>query len=160
MTQNNIDFITAKCGFGIVDKLTGDKGLRKGMDPKEIETFINKSLGVLSSNGVYALWLYLKAENKKENKKGNKEENEEEAIDLVNILEECGIELKADTEVNEKTKKESKIINLSKDLKDLLFAKEVLEKTLIYARYRAKAEASMENEASKKEKSLEEPKEV
>ncbi len=34
---------------------------------------------------------------------------------------------------------EDKIINLSNNIQNLLFVKEVLEKTLVYVRYRAKA---------------------
>lgn len=140
MVQNNIDFLTAKCGFQIVENLKETS--RTNKEPVKIETTINNSLGVLSSNGVYALWLYVKSE------------KYEKQIEIVKILNNCGIGLK------EGGSDEDKVINLSKDLKQLLFAKEVLEKTLIYARYRAKAEASMEKDASKKEKSLKEPKGV
>lgn len=121
MMQNNIDFLTAKCGFQIVENL--NKAIEAGNKSTKIETVLNNSLGVLSSNGVYALWLYVKSENNENN------------IKIVKILNNCGIEL------NEGSSDEDKVINLSKDLKKLLFAKEILEKTLIYARYRAKAES-------------------
>ena len=127
MTQNNIDFIAAKSGFDIVDKLMKLEGSKEGMIPKEIESFMNKSLGVLSSNGVYALWLYLKASNK--NGKGNNK------IDVVEILKECNIELESGVGGSE----EEKIIKLSTDIRKLLFAKQVLEQAFIYARYRAKS---------------------
>lgn len=139
MIQSNIDFLTAKCGFQIVEKLK--EASRANNESAKIESTVNNSLGVLSSNGVYALWLYLKYE------------KHEKHIEIVNILNNCGIRL------NEGVSDEDKVINLSKDLKKLLFAKEVLEKTLIYARYRAKAETSMEKGASNKKKSPEEPKE-
>jgi len=112
MAHDNLDVAAAKLGFGIVQ--TAEK-------PKEIETLINKSLGVLSSNGVYALWLFLQSENKDKN------------IDIVYFIEnEFGIGLDGSS-------KEDKIINLSNNIQNLLFAKELLEKILIYARYRAKA---------------------
>lgn len=139
MVENNIDFLTAKCGFQIVENLK--KPLEAGNKSTKIETIINNSLGVLSSNGVYALWLYVKSENNENN------------IKIVNILNDCGIELNGGSD-------EDKVINLSKDLKKLLFAKEILEKTLIYARYRAKAESSMEKGESKKENPPEELKEI
>ncbi|AKB80717.1 hypothetical protein MSBR3_0139 [Methanosarcina barkeri 3] len=147
MTQNNIDFIAAKSGFDIVDKLMKPEGSKEGMTPKEIESFINKSIGVLSSNGVYALWLYLKASNK--NGDGNGK------INVVEILEKCNIELKSDVGESE----EDKIINLSTDLRKLLFAKQVLEQIFIYARYRAKAQNALKREDSKKEDTDEEKQE-
>lgn len=113
MTQNNIDFIAAKCGFEIVEKANNAQNTG-------IEYLVNKSLGVLSSNGVYALWLFLKSE------KGD------ETINLINILPNFGIELNGNNP-------ENMIINLSNDLKKLLYIKDLIEKTLIYARYRAKA---------------------
>jgi len=111
MAHDNLDVTAAKLGFGIVQ--TAEK-------PKEIETLINKSLGVLSSNGVYALWLFLRSENGDKN------------IDVVDIITQFGIELDGSSG-------EDKIINLSNNIQNLLFVKEVLEKTLVYVRYRAKA---------------------
>lgn len=111
MAHDNLDATAAKLGFGIVQ--TAEK-------PKEIETLLNKSLGVLSSNGVYALWLFLQSENKDKN------------IDILSFIEEFNIELDGSSEGE-------KIINLSNNIQNLLFAKELLEKILIYARYRAKA---------------------
>jgi len=64
------------------------------------ETIINKSLGVLQEDGVYAFFLYLES-------RGNKEK-----------------------------KVTSKV---TKNLDHLLFTKNMLERTLVYARYHAKA---------------------
>jgi len=111
MEYDNLDFTVAKLGFKIME--LAEK-------PKETETLINKSLGVLSSNGVYALWLFLQSEKENEN------------IDVVDIITQFGIELDGSSG-------EDKIINLSNNIQNLLFTKEVLEKTLVYARYRAKA---------------------
>lgn len=147
MTQNNIDFIAAKSGFDIVDKLMESEGSKNGMMPKEIESFINKSLGVLSSNGVYALWLYLQASNK------NGEENNK--IDIVKILKECNIELESSVGRSQ----EEKIIYLSTDIRKLLFAKQVLEQAFIYARYRAKSLNSVGRGNSEEENTDEEKRE-
>ncbi|AKB28586.1 hypothetical protein MSSIT_1867 [Methanosarcina siciliae T4/M] len=146
MAQNNIDFIAAKSGFDIVDKLMKPEGSKEGMKPKEIESFINKSLGVLSSNGVYALWLYLKASNKNGNRNNR--------IDVVKILEECNIEIESGVGGSE----EGKIINLSTDIRKLLFAKQVLEQTFIYARYRAKSLNAGERGNSEEEENADEEK--
>lgn len=113
MVHNNIDFIAATSGFEIVEKA---KIARKG----DIETLVNKSLGVLSSNGVYALWLFIQSE------------ESDEIINLINILTNFSIELNG-------SNPEDIIINLSNDVNKLLFINNLMEKTLIYARYRAKA---------------------
>lgn len=156
MTQNNIDYIAAKSGFDIVDELMKPEGSKKGMTPKEIESFINKSLGVLSSNGVYALWLYLQASNKNGNGNGkNKNEKRNNKIDVVKILEKCNIELKSGVGGNE----EEKIINLSTDIRKLLFAKQILEQAFIYARYRAKSQNAVERGNSEEENTDEEKRE-
>ncbi|TKY91384.1 MAG: hypothetical protein C5S46_06065 [Candidatus Methanomarinus sp.] len=114
MTDSNLDFTAAKLGFSIVKKATSKK------KPKEVETLINKSLGVLSSNGVYALWLFLQSEKENEN------------IDILYLINQFGIELNGSS-------KEDEIITLSDDIHNLLFAKEAIEKTLVYARYHVKA---------------------
>lgn len=113
MVNNNIDFIAAKSGFEIVEKA---KNAGRG----DIETSVNKSLGVLSSNGIYALWLFIQSEEL------------DEIINLINILTNFGIELNG-------SNPEDIIINLSNDVNILLFINDLIEKTLIYARYRAKA---------------------
>jgi hypothetical protein len=82
------------------------------------ENLINKILGVLSSDGVYAMWVYCKSK---------KDIDENQLLEKLKDV----LELKDD--------KEQYFQKLSENLHDLLFKKEILEKALTYARYHAKA---------------------
>ena len=124
------------------------------------ENEINKLLGVLSNDGVYAMWVYAIA---KLDTKFKMEEQEicypqvyklinciEPILNLVGTLDFKEKELKIE---NNKSKErflkrmEKKFIvyisnyfqEISRELSDLLFLKQLLERTLIYARYHAKA---------------------
>ena len=129
------------------------------------ENEINKMLGVLSNDGVYAFWVYTLKELKinavyfydllftyeKEEKPGNliadicKFDNLMELSILKNEIE----TLNNNSEKNKKKEKElfkdwqikasKNFQNLSHNLNELLFFREILEKILIYARYHAKA---------------------
>ena len=111
MVLDNLDFTAATIAFKIVEQ---------NKDKSNMESLINKSLGILSANGIYALWLFLKSESGGDN------------IRIVEIIERFDGELDGGND-------EEKVINLSNNLQKLLFSKELLEKTFIYARYRAKA---------------------
>ena len=111
MVLDNLDFTAATIAFEIIEQ---------SKDKTKVESQISKSLGILSANGIYALWLFLESENGGDH------------IKIVEILETFDITLDGADD-------ENKVINLSNNLQKLLFSKELLEKTLIYARYRAKA---------------------
>jgi len=158
--MDNLDAVINKVGFEIAKILD--------------ENLINKLLGVLANDGVYAMWIY--ALNKIDwnynedckkfrqsklykfleqldkfpiqiNKKIVDKNRDNEICKLTKKIN----ELKKDK--NNKTKKEEKnkkikerddklnefFLELSTDLNQLLFFKELLEKALIYARYHAKA---------------------
>lgn len=111
----NLDAIINKIGFEIVEKISN-----KGNDKTKYKNFIDKALGVLTNDGAYAYWIYCKA-----NKTDDVFINE-----LKNIME----------LISENTSdKEQFFQKLSADLHQLLFFKDMVEKTLIYARYHAKA---------------------
>jgi len=161
------------------------------------ETEINKLLGVLANDGVYAMWVYaldkLDWKYDIDSQKMIKQElfkflekisrlaeylekddlklnmgsliyeltkNTEEINKLNNDMNQLEKEIKKlknnrkrekektlkqkQEELSKKIEKRNRklnefFINLSKDINDLLFFKEILEKTLIYARYHAKA---------------------
>jgi len=115
--KNNFEFLDSvicKIGNQIAERIPSS-------DRNEIE----KVLGVLSNDGVYAYYVYVKS---KKNKT------------LYNILIKDLAELMQYTDTKpEDDDYENYFINLSKNLNDLLFFKEILEETLIYARYHAKA---------------------
>ncbi|MBU1669037.1 hypothetical protein KKC13_11515 [bacterium] len=82
------------------------------------ENLINKILGVLAQDGVYAMWVYCKSK---------KDIDENKLLETLNAILESNDDY------------EQYFQNLSKDLNQLLFFKEILEKALTYARYHAKA---------------------
>jgi len=87
---------------------------------KNLFNIITKSLGVLQENGVFAFYVYLKSEKEKT--------IEKETINLLNKV--------FDKNMNCKLKD---IREFTNNINTLLFAKSLIEKTLIYARYQAKS---------------------
>lgn len=91
---------------------------------KTAETILTKSLGVLQEDGIYAFFLYLRAKNKP----------------VHNVLEQkikmiLGL-LPGDVNVDRPGFEVAG--DICEDLDKLLLAKELLERTLVYARYHCK----------------------
>ena len=89
------------------------------------ENEINKLLGILSSDGVYAMWVY--AMDKVKEKKDKIENLLKKLNEFVNV------------EMTNNAIDNSYFQTLAQDLNKLLFMKELLEKVLIYARYQVRA---------------------
>ncbi|EDM24319.1 hypothetical protein [Caminibacter mediatlanticus] len=120
--MKNLDAIINEVGFEIVESIKN-----KDKERTKYKNYIDKSLGVLANDGVYAYWVYCKA-NKIDDIFIKKIEKLKEFVNIEN----------ADDE--------EFFRNLSNDIHQLLFFKEILEKVLIYARYHAKALKVSENE--------------
>ena len=108
---NNLDAMINKISFDIVSQNIVD------------ENQINKMLGVLANDGVYAWWVYIKSK---------KDINEKRLMDTIKSILNF-----MPNQVDDNYDKYFE--NLSQNLSNLLFSKEILEKILIYARYHAKA---------------------
>lgn len=177
MSENNIEYTLNKIAFDIVnDKILG-------------KNEINKLLGVLSNDGVYAMWVYALDKLKVKFHEDEKSLDEEKIFKLLSKIAEIdkyitkslnykGItekisnltkeinqlqndinqlhkkiknksnsqEEKKQLEDQKKMKEKDRdkelnkyFLDLSSNLNDLLFFKELFEKALIYARYHAKA---------------------
>lgn len=153
--MSNLDAIINEVGFEISQIID--------------ENMINKMLGVLANDGVYAMWifclnklgeketfLFLKQLSKLPIVAKDKQNNIEYKLDkniieqYLKLIDEIN-NLKTDKnkkdelKVKQKEKSESFELfeqffqNLSSDIHQLLFFKEMVEKALIYARYHAKA---------------------
>lgn len=110
----NLDAEINKLGFEIANEAC----------KKNILTFIDKSLGVLSNDGVYAYYVFCLS-------KGET---------YTNIfIEKPFKKMKPFIPNNGSNTSKDYFTNLSENLHDLLFFKDVLERALIYARYHAKA---------------------
>jgi len=98
-------------------------GLSETIDVNDI----NKLLGILASDGVYAIWVYANDKFKKDQQKINK---------IKNLIEELNnfVNVNYNRDIDDKY-----FQNLAQDFNKLLFMKDLLEKVFIYARYHAKA---------------------
>lgn len=127
----NLDLECARYGSeiakGIFDKL-GEK--------TKTENLITKTLGVLQEDGVYAFFLYLASQGKEENGKKSLEKEAAEACiaKATGLLKDAGLPLNDAKQVLQDIRE-----RLADNLDSLLLAKQLLERTLIYARYHAKA---------------------
>jgi len=101
------------------------------------ENEINKLLGILSSDGVYAMWVYAMD---KFNDKNNKHDKKEKKDKIENLLKEMNKFVNALSTNNDIDNRYFQ--TLAQDLNKLLFMKELLEKVFIYARYHARAKGN------------------
>ena len=128
MTRINLDLECAKIGENIISEAK-----KNNLKIKELETLIQKSLGIIEEDGIYAFYVYLKSKDAfRENSQGN--------IILKNIwklLKNEKLKLVIG-EYNEK-EVENAFQKLCENLKNLIFVKTLIERALIYARYHAKA---------------------
>ncbi len=117
-----IDALINKIAYNLVYEINNKNKDKK----KKYLNEIDKSLGVLSNDGVYAYFVYVESKN-------INDVFLDQIRDITNIV---------------KVRSEGKLINelnqnyfqkLSEDLNSLLFFRDILEKILIYARYHAKA---------------------
>ena len=100
-------------------------------DSKSFETEITKALGILVEDGPFAYMVWLKSQ--------DKEPHRAMLIQTARILQKLKL-IEIDTTDNLKEKIENSFLNeISSDLTKTLFTKTILEKMLIYARYKAKA---------------------
>lgn len=123
--SNNLDKECFSYSIRIVeDTLKNAKDQKeKKKKAKNLFILLNKSLGVLQEDGVFAFYVYLKSE-----KDEDKNEIEKQTIELLKDT----IDRQLDSTLE-------KIKSLATDINTLLLAKSLIEKTLIYARYQAKS---------------------
>jgi len=116
--MNNLESIINKVAFDIVNnKILG-------------KNEVNKLLGILSNDGVYAMWVYAKAE---------KNINEKELMKQINLIFNIVDQDKMNSNSENFLKNLEYFQNFTEDLNKLLFMKDILEKVFIYARYHANA---------------------
>lgn len=138
MDNLNIDSFVNLLGYNINEKCKNDEQRR----------FIDKALGVLVNDGVYAYYVFCKAKSKDNKKEDDGKIGKESSIEdifikyVVNEINNAnGLkEYFLNKQINSnEIDYELFFQNLSKDLHKLLFFRDILERALIYARYHAKA---------------------
>ena len=122
--KNNLNQLCFSKSLEIVKYLKKESNKEKKKKAKDLENFIQKLLGIVQEDGVFAFFIYLKA---------NKNTCNEAKIEnrIINLLNET-----LNKELNETLES---IKSLGNDINELLLAKSLIEKTLIYARYQAKS---------------------
>jgi len=122
----NIDYLCAKYGHLIITKAE----IKDNKAKNEADSYLSKALGVLQEQGIYAFYLFLEYRKDKKAMKEVREQTQELLYKELKLLNET------ESKTNNPFEKAKKI---SQDLDKLLFARQVLEQTLIYARYHVKA---------------------
>jgi len=114
----NLDAHCAHCASEIVD--LSDHGQRRD---KDLENRLNDALGVLQQDGFYAFYLFLKYR--------ELDRNPKDVWSKVKILlrkDAVGAPLPQGDD-------EAAVIEMTEDLQKLLLARQLTERTLVYARY-------------------------
>ena len=122
MSDKKLDALISELSFKIINKIN-----ELGKDRKKALNLIDKALGVLSNNGVYAYYVYIISQ---------KNYNFNEIF--LDIYQEIFDIIKYE-KIYDKNNRQKYFIDIANDIHKLLFLKQLLEKTLIYARYHAKA---------------------
>ncbi len=125
----NLEQLSAEYGYKFAYKVKEILG-------KKAEAFLTKALGVLQEQGLYAYVLFCKSRGDKENQGANKI-----IIELTRELFKEKLKIIGDGDLLEEIRKEN---GLTSNLENLVLAIQILEKTLIYARYHAKAEEEIQ----------------
>jgi hypothetical protein len=127
----NLDRLAAQHAQAVVKQANSD-----------IETTVNKALGVLQEDGVYACFLYLLAK--------EKENGKVVVAEMLDLLEKLGFgwNKPKTQEGNDDLSYDAVLKHITdrvtQDLERLLLTKETLEQMLIYTRYGAKARGEQE----------------
>jgi len=122
MSNKRLDALISDLSFQVISKIN-----ELGNEKKKALNLIDKSLGVLSNNGVYAYYIYVISQR---NDKFN-----EIFLDTFEKI----FNITKNEETYSSDNRQNYFQNISENIHKLLFLKQLLEKTLIYARYHAKA---------------------
>lgn len=155
MARLTLDYLAAKTAQAVTSVI-GSKVKNGEIEPTDVDNLATKALGVLQSQGVYAMFLFLLSRSGDKVEEEEMKKEERVACELVSklwplrepvkaLLEEEG---KAENgalapeEVNKREKKREileHIAKLTEDLDTLLLVRDLYEQTLIYTRFGAKA---------------------
>lgn len=124
--ESNLDKVSAEIGFDLAESFK-DKD-----DAKKLETTVTKALGVLIEDGLFAYTVWLESQGKSEEKYAT--EISKKSLDLLR-----------DSRVNltKKNMLRDAVLEISENIQKTLLARQLLERMLVYARYRAKARAKV-----------------
>jgi hypothetical protein len=124
----NLEAVLNNLGYEIVAEI------KKRGDSEKLLRLIDKALGVLANDGVYAYYVFCKAQD-------NDKSRDAEDIFIKLPLEKLKpyINLEINNNQSDKGEVEQYFSSLSEDLNKMLAFRNYMETALIYARYHAKA---------------------
>lgn len=133
MKNNDVLILDRECfktGISIVNSIVNDV-----KNKAKIENIIQKSIGVLQEDGVFAFIVYLNSV-----KKEDKEVAKKIIESIIDLLKKDEIKIITNTtNINNQNSILQEFIKLGERIDNLLLAKTLIEKTLIYARYHVKS---------------------
>ncbi len=118
--QNNLDLTSAKIGFSIVEQF------KQKDDFDKLENISTKALSVLIEEGLLAYFVWLESKGEREKK-------------YAEVIRDKSLELLKNTKLTEKSDSINAALVISSNIQKTLLARQLLERMLVYARYRAKA---------------------
>ena len=120
-TKPPVDKILAEVGFDLAESF------KEKDDTDKLETIINKAIGVLIEDGLLAYVIWLKSREKKEEKYTTK------------ILKKTEDLLRERLKLTTENDPINMALEISSSIEKNLLARQLLERMLVYARYRAKS---------------------
>jgi len=151
-----LDYVAAKTAQQIITRTVGQEVKNhKKVEARDVDTLITKTLGVLQSQGVYAMALFLFSRSGKETEASKMKAEERIATEVLSWLwplrepfkvlqnVQNGQKLITDRPFNQINQEKEEMLktfaDLTANLDTLLLVRDLYEQTLIYARYGAKA---------------------
>jgi len=126
--MKNLDKLCAKYGYEFAKEVSQ----AFNSDAKKAESLLTKALGVLQEQGLYAFALFCESRGSAESNGAKKiTEITTKLLNELNLISNTN-----NTDLLEEIRKDN---GLASRLEDLILAIQMLEKSLIYARYHAKA---------------------
>jgi len=128
----NLDYLASKHAQALIASLRGNAlFIEKKKKPSDVDNTVTKALGVLTEDGIFAAFVYLKS---------HKERQIADAVvsELLNLTSDVYNDLKPE---NDSAQKVLDFISaeITADLERLTLCRSLYERMLIYARYGAKA---------------------
>ncbi len=154
-TVKTLDYLAMAISHKIAEVI-GKKVKRGRVQARDLETLVTKALGVLQSQGVYAMALFLFSRSGGESVGEKMTAEERTATQLLSWLwplrkpaqalqefQNKKGQLQTDRSFDKVNQQKNRMLNewanLTADLDTLLLVRDLYEQTLIYARYHAKA---------------------
>jgi len=119
--ESNLDKVSAEIGFDLAESFKDKE------DAKKLETIVTKALGVLIEDGLFAYAIWLERGSKTE--KNYTAKIIEKSLDLIRDR----------VNITSKNSLIDATLEISENIQKTLLARQLLERMLVYARYRAKA---------------------